>query len=72
MIMTARGLAHRLDGAWWVTLALASISAVLAFVKGFEIGEAVLLIILIGTLLATRNVFNRPASLFEDRLSPGW
>ncbi len=72
MIMTARGLAHRLDGAWWVTLVLASISAVLAFVKGFEIGEAVLLVILIGTLLATRNVFNRPASLFEDRLSPGW
>ena len=72
MILTGRGLAHRLDGAWWMTLALASASITLAFVKGFELGEAVLLAVLVATLLLTRNIFNRPASLIEDRLTPGW
>src|SRR5262249_34847953 len=38
----------------------------------FEVGEAILLSVLVVTLLLTRNVFNRPASLFEDRLSAGW
>jgi phosphatidylglycerol lysyltransferase len=72
MIVSARGLVHRLDGAWWMTLMLAGSSIVLAFIKGFEVGEALLLAVLVATLLATRNVFDRPASLIEDRLSPGW
>jgi phosphatidylglycerol lysyltransferase len=72
MIVAARGLVHRLDGAWWMTLVLAGSSIVLAFIKGFEIGEAVLLGLLAATLIATRNIFNRPASLIEDRLSTGW
>ena len=72
MILTGRGLVHRLDGAWWLTVVLAASSIVLAFVKGFEVGEAVLLGILLATLLLTRNIFRRPASLIEDRLSPGW
>jgi phosphatidylglycerol lysyltransferase len=72
MIVSARGLAHRLDGAWWMTMLLASSSIVLAFIKGFELGEAVLLGLLAATLIATRDVFNRPASLIEDRLSTGW
>jgi phosphatidylglycerol lysyltransferase len=72
MIVAARGLVHRLDGAWWMTLSLACASIVLAFIKGFEIGEAALLGVLAATLIATRNVFNRPAALIEDRLSPGW
>lgn len=72
MIVAARGLVHRLDGAWWMTLSLAACSIVLAFIKGFEIGEAALLGVLAATLIATRNIFDRPASLIEDRLSPGW
>ena len=72
MVLTGRGLLHRLDGAWWLTVALAASSIVLAFVKGFEVGEAVLLGILLATLLLTRDIFRRPASLIEDRLSPGW
>ena len=72
MILTGRGLAHRLDGAWWMTLVLAAGSIMLAFVKGFELGEAVLLAVLLATLLLTRNIFNRPASLIEDRLTPSW
>ena len=27
---------------------------------------------LVATLLLTRNIFNRPASLIEDRLTPSW
>ena len=72
MILTGRGLVHRLDGAWWLTVVLAASSIVLDFVKGFEVGEAALLAVLISTLLLTRNIFNRPASLIEDRLTPGW
>lgn len=72
MILAGRGLVHRLDGAWWMTVVLAVISIVLDFVKGFEIGEAILLAVLVVALIFTRNVFTRPASLIEDRLTPGW
>ncbi|MDW6020214.1 bifunctional lysylphosphatidylglycerol flippase/synthetase MprF [Mesorhizobium sp. BAC0120] len=72
MIFAGRGLVHRLDGAWWMTIVLAGISIVLAFIKGFEVGEALLLSVLVGALLLTRNIFNRPAALTQDRLSPGW
>lgn len=72
MILAARGLVHRLDGAWWIATVLAAVSVPLALVKGVAIGEAVMLAILFGALVLSRGLFTRPASLIHDRLSPGW
>ncbi|HWK66662.1 MAG TPA: bifunctional lysylphosphatidylglycerol flippase/synthetase MprF [Rhizobiaceae bacterium] len=72
MILAARGLVHRLDGAWWIAAALAAVSVPLALVKGVALGEALLLGILFLALLLTRGLFTRPASLVHDRLSAGW
>jgi phosphatidylglycerol lysyltransferase len=72
MILAARGLVHRLDGAWWIAAMLAAVSIPLALIKGAAIGEALFLVILFGSLLLTRGLFTRPASLIHDRLSAGW
>lgn len=72
MILAARGLVHRLDGAWWLAAVLTAISIPLALIKALAIGESLLLGVLLLTLLLSRRLFDRPASLIHDRLSAGW
>ncbi len=72
LIVAGRGLVHRLDGAWWLTLVLAALSIPLALLKALAVGEAVLLAILIVGLVSSRHLYTRPASLLHDRLSPAW
>lgn len=72
LIVAARGLVHRLDGAWWSTVAILALAIPLAVVKALAIGEATLLAVLLGALLLTHGTFARPASLIHDRLSLGW
>lgn len=72
LIVAGRGLVHRLDGAWWFAVFILALSIPLALIKALAVGEAVLLAVLLVALLATHRVFNRPASLIHDRLSPGW
>jgi len=72
LIVAGRGLVHRLDGAFWLTLAMAALSIPLALLKALAIGEAVLLGVLIVALLTSRPLYSRPASLLHDRLSVAW
>ncbi len=72
LLVSGRGLVHRLDGAWWLTLTLAALSIPLALLKALAIGEAILLAILIVGLVSSRHLYSRPASLLHDRLSPAW
>lgn len=72
LLVSGRGLVHRLDGAWWLTLTLAALSIPLALLKALAVGEAVLLAVLIVGLISARHLYTRPASLLHDRLSPAW
>lgn len=72
LLLVARGLVFRLDGAWWLAMVLVPLSMVLAMAKGVALGEAVLLATLLTGLIASRRVFSRPASLLHQALSPGW
>lgn len=72
LIVAARGLIHRLDGAWWLAVTLTAVSIPLALLKALAFGEAVLLSGFLAILLVTHRDFNRPASLLHDRLNPGW
>lgn len=72
LLLVARGLFHRLDAAWWVALGLSIVSAVLALPKGIALNEAALMSALAVLLLISRRQFDRPSSLFSQRLEPEW
>ncbi|WP_082498244.1 bifunctional lysylphosphatidylglycerol flippase/synthetase MprF [Pseudorhodoferax sp. Leaf267] len=72
LLLVARGLLHRLDAAWWAALVLSVIAALLALPKGIAVGEAALLVVLALVLVISRRQFDRPSSLFAQRLEPGW
>lgn len=72
LLVAGRGLVHRLDGAWWLTLSLTAMSIPLGLLKALAVGEAILMAILIVGLVSSRHLYNRPASLLHDRLSPAW
>lgn len=72
MLLVARGLFHRLDAAWWTALGLSVVAAVLALPKGIALNEAALLAVIVVLLVISRRQFDRPSSLFSQRLEPEW
>ena len=72
LFIVARGLALRLDGAWWASIAIALAAILLSLVKAVALGEAGMLAFLLVGLLASRRLFNRPASLFGQALTLPW
>lgn len=72
LVIAARGLSQRLDGAWWTTLIAAGAALVLSLLKAVAIVEASMLAVLIFGLLASRRLFVRPASLFRQALTSSW
>ena len=72
LLIVARGLVYRLDGAWWLAIVIVPISAVLALFKALALGEVLLLLALFAALLASRRAFSRQASLLHQAMTPGW
>jgi phosphatidylglycerol lysyltransferase len=72
LLLVARGLVFRLDGAWWLATVTVPLSMVLAMAKGVALGETALLATLLLALVVSRRVFSRPASLLHQALSPSW
>lgn len=72
LIVAARGLGQRLDGAWWVALAGASVAFAFAFLKAIAVFEAGLLALFILALLANARAFDRHSSLLRQALGPSW
>ncbi|PWR22172.1 bifunctional lysylphosphatidylglycerol flippase/synthetase MprF [Zavarzinia compransoris] len=72
LMIAARGLVYRLDGAWLLAAVLAPAAMVLSLVKGIALVEAGLLGLLFLLLLATRAAFDRPASLIHQALGARW
>ncbi|GEO80046.1 bifunctional lysylphosphatidylglycerol flippase/synthetase MprF [Pararhodospirillum oryzae] len=72
LIVVARGLAFRLDGAWGVALGASFLAVVLSLLKALALGESILLSLLIVALLANRSEFRRPAALVHQALTPPW
>jgi len=72
LLFIARGLYHRLDGAWWLALIIASVSAALSLGKGLAFGESAAIVFLIFLLLATRHQFTRPAAFLQQPLTASW
>ena len=72
LLFLARGLFHRLDDAWWLVLGLSVTSLGLSLAKGLAYGEAVILMLLILLLIATRRQFGRSASLLGQPFTGEW
>jgi phosphatidylglycerol lysyltransferase len=72
LLLLARSLDRRIAEAWSVTVALLAVGAVASLLKGFDYEEAIVLVITLCALLASRKEFYRRASLFDERPSPGW
>ena len=72
LLFAARGLFHRLDGAWWLAFSIALISIPFALTKGLAIiAPSVVAILLIGLVMARRQ-FRRHSSLLSHPLTLGW
>jgi phosphatidylglycerol lysyltransferase len=72
LMILARGLYRRLDGAWWLTQMLIVAGIVAQLLKGVDYEEASLLFV-VGTLLwLSRARFYRRAPLLAQRFSPWW
>ncbi|MDH4440705.1 MAG: bifunctional lysylphosphatidylglycerol flippase/synthetase MprF [Rhizobium sp.] len=65
LVIIARGLAQRLDGAWWSAISVALAALVLSLAKAVAIYEAALLMLLLVGLVSSRRLFQRPASLLQ-------
>ncbi|WP_370872308.1 bifunctional lysylphosphatidylglycerol flippase/synthetase MprF [Rhodopseudomonas julia] len=72
LLITARGLLFRLDGAWWVTVVATLLALAFAPLKALAVGETVILSLLLIALLATRAEFSRPSSLMHETFSLRW
>ncbi|WP_286202858.1 bifunctional lysylphosphatidylglycerol flippase/synthetase MprF [Rhizobium lusitanum] len=72
LIVIARGLAHRLDGAWWAATISVGAAIMLSLLKAIALSESAVLLVLLGALLASRHQFSRPASLLHQPLSASW
>ncbi len=75
MLVVARGLARRLQTAWWAALALFVLGAVFSLVKGLDWEEAAILLLSSGVLLAFRSSFYRQPRAHSGgfwTLSVGW
>ncbi|MGH7924219.1 MAG: bifunctional lysylphosphatidylglycerol flippase/synthetase MprF [Candidatus Binatus sp.] len=72
LLFVARGLYHRLDGAWWLALMVALANVVFSLAKGLAFGETTAIIFLVAMLLATRREFTRPAAFMHQPFRLGW
>jgi len=72
LLLLARGLQRRLDGAWLLSVASLCAGIVASLAKGFDYEEALLLSAALLALLASRRHFFRRTSLMNESFSRGW
>ncbi len=72
LLFVARGLYHRLDGAWWLALIVALVNVAFGLAKGLAFGETAAMVFLVCLLLATRRQFTRPAAFMHQPFRLGW
>ena len=72
LVLLARGLYRRLDGAYWLGCGLYLAGIVFSILKGFDWEEAGFLAILLLVLAPSHRAFYRQASLIQQRFTLGW
>jgi phosphatidylglycerol lysyltransferase len=72
LLFAARGLLHRLDGAWLLALLMTLLSIPFCLVKGLAIVAPTAAALLLVGLIAGRAQFDRHASLLSQPITAGW
>jgi len=72
LLILARGLQRRLDGAYHLTILMLAFGILFSLLKGLDYEEAIILAVMLAALLPCRSEFYRKASLTAQRFSPGW
>ncbi|MEW6693194.1 MAG: bifunctional lysylphosphatidylglycerol flippase/synthetase MprF [Pseudomonadota bacterium] len=72
LLILARGLQRRLNGAYAMTLALSAVGIVLNLVKGVDYEESIVLGFVALALFASRKEFYRRTRLLDSPFSGGW
>lgn len=72
LLVLSRGLARRLDAAYFFTVGALGLGIVASLLKGFDYEEAIALTVILGTLVPARRHFYRRASLTSELFSPAW
>ncbi len=72
LLILARGLLRRLDGAWHVTMWLLGAGILASLLKGLDYEEALLLAAVLLPLWLAQAQFYRKASLLSEPLAPAW
>ena len=72
LLVLARSLQRRLDGAYVLSLVFLSVGIVVSLAKGFDYEEATVLFAMLLILLPSRSFFYRRSSLLGRPLSPTW
>lgn len=72
LLILARGLQRRLDGAYHLTVVAVALGVLSAVARGPAIPEVVPVVVLLGVLVASRREFYRKASLVSESFTLGW
>lgn len=72
LLLLARGIRHRLDAAYWITITLLATGMFLSMIKGLDYEEAIILGLVLAALLPSRRYFYRKAPLLNQQFSPAW
>jgi phosphatidylglycerol lysyltransferase len=72
LLLVARGLTRRLDGAWLLAVTLLGAGVVASLAKGLDWEEATVLGVLLLSMLPFRRQFYRRSSLLAEPLSASW
>ncbi len=72
LIILARGLYQRLDGAWHLTVALLVLGIVTTLLKRLDYEVALLMLLVLWLLWSGRAAFNIHSSLLRQAFSPEW
>ncbi|GAK60922.1 hypothetical protein U27_00820 [Candidatus Vecturithrix granuli] len=72
LLLLARGLQRRLDGAYVLTMILLGAGTVFSVLKGFDYEEALILTLMLFALFLCRTQFYRQTSFLNERFTPGW
>lgn len=72
LVISARGLAQGIDGAWWVAIIASGAALPLTLLKAVAPYETTLLCVLVLMLIFNASSFKRHASMFAQALEASW
>jgi phosphatidylglycerol lysyltransferase len=72
LLILSQGLTRRLDAAYYMTMVALGVGVATSVLKGLDVEEALILMVMLVVLWRARPAFDRRAAFFETRFSASW